>query len=111
MPRCLDWFIRETRSGPVHEFHLATAPAFLTEALALENARETLRLDGLDVEAWTARPDRRTKAPDGSADYYLCRNSLDPNEGSIYFVSGPRARQVRIELKGDVVYTHTWLPK
>ena len=45
-PGYIDRSVKDARRGPLHVFHLDAAPPFLTDALALERARQTLALDG-----------------------------------------------------------------
>jgi hypothetical protein len=94
--------IERAMIGPKHEFELADRPAFLTEDLAMLKARETLQRDVPDAALWEARPDDRSAAPDGRQDKYLCRNTVNPNQGRIKF-RGPndQYRYVRIELLAD----------
>jgi|ERR1044071_986607 hypothetical protein len=96
--------------GPIHIFALSNAPPFLTESLALSNARETLRLDGLDPAMWQACVDRRTKAPDGNVDEFLSRNTATPNHGVIMFTNLHASLPVRfvsIELQGGRLVCQT----
>src|SRR5688572_233180 len=69
----------QSRIGPQHVYELPEEPKFLTEELAMERARETLALDGLDAAAWQPVPDDRSKAPDGRTDQFLSRNTITPN--------------------------------
>jgi hypothetical protein len=57
--------IQNALVGPLHTFQLASAPTFLTDALAVEKAKEALALDGYDLTRWNPREDRRSTAPDG----------------------------------------------
>jgi predicted ribosomally synthesized peptide with SipW-like signal peptide len=95
----------KARIGPVHRFELSESPPYLTEGLALEKARETLRLDGLDNAHWMPHPDGRTKAPDGRTDQFMGRNSINSNNGVFLFTGGTNepARFVSVELHGNVV--------
>ena len=102
--------------GPSQAFTLDASPPFLTDALAVEKARETLALNGYDLTAWKPREDRRTHAPDGSADVYLVRNSIDPNVGSVIFVDETRratnpGRSVDVELVGNRLTCQVVYPK
>jgi hypothetical protein len=97
------WYFFGAFAVTRHEFILVDRPTFLTEALALDKARESLVLDGLDLKDWLPHPDGRTSAPDGRADRYLSRNAVDSNRGSILFVRSDQAvvRFVDVELLND----------
>jgi hypothetical protein len=89
--------------GPEHVYEISNRPSFLTEKLAMNKARETLKLDGLDNTAWQPMPDGRTKAPDGHKDNFLARNAKTPNRGVIMFTNlnaDVPARFVSTELNG-----------
>lgn len=105
--------MRAARQGPEHRFELNPAPPFLTEELALEKARETLRLDGFDPKEWVPDDDNRTAAPDGRADERFVRNTLNPNQGYIQFSRSEPwgVRIVYLELRESTLVTHVWLPK
>lgn len=112
----VDRHIKESRSGPLHTFPLGQTPAFLTDELAFTKAQEALTLDGYDLSVWQVFLDGRTKAPDGSIDVHLARNTINPNDGCIVFFdqSGKDAnptRIVQIELKGDSVECRVIRPK
>jgi hypothetical protein len=100
-------WVKHSRSGPVHAYQLQPIPRFLTDDVAVEKARHALALDGFDAFVWQPSKDDRTKAPDGTPDVYLVRNSLNPNDGWIMFrdttrKDDPKAtRIVTVELKGD----------
>jgi hypothetical protein len=85
----IDRHVKDSRSGPVHVFALTPVPPFLSDETALAKAREALARDGLDVARWRPIEDDRSKAPDGTPDRHLVRNTLDPNHGSILFVYVP----------------------
>jgi len=101
------------RQGPEHRFELDPPPPFLTEEVALEKARETLRLDGLDPSEWVPNEDNRTTAPDGHADVHFVRNTRNPNQGYIQFSRSEPwgARTVYLELDESTLVTQVWLPK
>lgn len=100
------WLERKASLSPERVFYLKEKPPFLTEALALEKARESLALDGLDVSLFEPEKDDRSKAPDGRPDQYLLRNTINDNDGSIMFRSKTDRhldRTVDIELKENIV--------
>lgn len=109
----MDRAVKASRSGPLHAFRINDPPAFLTESLALSMALEALDSDGLNSKEWAAQEDDRSKAPDGTPDRYLVRNTLNPNHGTILFVRHDKAlvRYVRVELHGDVIECQVWRPK
>jgi hypothetical protein len=108
----IDRAVKDAHSGPMHVFKLASTPAFLTDEIALSKAREALSLDGYDTSAWQPGEDDRSKAPDGTPDRYLVRNTLDPNRGSIRFLDKRvDSRYVQVELKGDRVHCQVIIPK
>ena len=74
----------------------------MTDELALQKAKETLVLEGKDLDKWKPNEDDRTKSPDGVPDSFLVRNALDSNKGFIVFY-GPENSgiQVSLELKGN----------
>jgi hypothetical protein len=90
---------------------LDAPPESLTDKLALEKARETLKLDGLDEAMWDPKPEHRSIDPANKRDQYLARNALDPNRGSIIFVKRSAYQKkedygacaVAVELRGDLV--------
>jgi hypothetical protein len=84
-------------SGPKHNFGLSEETRFLTEEVALDKARETLRLDGWNIAEWQAHRDGRTKAPDGRVDQFMRRNSINSNSGTFMFTSSAH-KQVRLVL-------------
>ena len=95
-----------TNVGPRHTLHLDAPPPFLSDALAVEKAREVLALEGCDPTAWHPREHRRTSAPDGMQDVHLFRYDDYPNTGMVEFESetGTAATTVRIveiELAGN----------
>lgn len=77
---------RNTAVGPVRTFQLNADAPSLSDALAVEKAKEALTLDGYDFANWQLREDRRSTAPDGTRDVYLLRNGDTPNRGEIGFV-------------------------
>jgi hypothetical protein len=103
----------KARSGPVRCFELSESPPFLTEELALEKARETLRRDGLDTAHWMPRPDGRTKAPDGRTDQFMGRNSINGNRGVFLFSGGANGleRFVSVELHSNLVVCQSSIGK
>ena len=89
-------------SGPKRTFEVSEETRFLTEEVALDKARETLRLDGLNDTECQAHPDGRTKAPDGRVDEFMGRNSINSNAGTFMFTCGANGpvRFVSVELTG-----------
>jgi hypothetical protein len=84
---CTDYYPKQnTVVGPVHTFQLNAEPPFLSDALAVEKAKESLALDGYDLASWQLREDRRSTAPDGTPDVYLLRNGKNLNLGEIVFL-------------------------
>jgi hypothetical protein len=84
---CTEYYPRRnTIVGPVHTFPLNTPRPFLSEATAVEKAKESLALDGYDLANWQLREDRRSAAPDGTPDVYLLRNGKNLNLGEIVFL-------------------------
>ena len=79
------------------------APPFLTEALALEKARETLARDGFSLDEWpimkTDAP--KGKTPDGPRDKYFDRFSFRPHAGRVHFSNGKKTRSYDVSLDGD----------
>lgn len=108
----IDALVKSARSGPEHTFLLEEPPPFLTEAIAIAKAQETLRIDGLGQSVWHAVKDGRSKAPDGREDEFLVRNTQNANEGAIQFLSdNNRVRIVYVELRGNAIHARAWLPK
>jgi hypothetical protein len=98
--------------GPEHLFQVSHPPAFLTETFALERARETLKLDGLDPSAWHPVRDGRTTAPDGRTDEFMDRNAITPNLGVIMFTNkSVSVRFVSVKLDGRRVVCQTSIGK
>ena len=105
-----------SRAGPLHVFQLPSAPAFLTDDLALARAKETMALDGYSMAIWQPMEDGRTKSPNGSPDIYLSRNSINPNRGTIQFwdptMKQPNpSRLVVLEMEGDRLECRVIIPK
>jgi hypothetical protein len=98
-------FVVERHVTPQHIYTIHPAPAFLTEELALEKARETLARDGYDLENWqlkrTDSPKR--KAPDGRRDKYLERFTFRSHAGHVHFGKGTATRTYHVWLDGDRV--------
>ena len=91
------------RSGPDHFFSVEPAPTFLTEALAVEKARECLVREGYNLEQWRITTVDRSpsKAPDGTPDRYFYRSSYRPTAGRVCFSNGKRTRTVNVRLDGS----------
>ncbi|SRR5258705_9266150 len=67
-------------------YSLPTAPAFLSEELALTKAQETITSSGIDAGAIKpVESSLPTVAPDGRRDMYLIRAALNSNAGIIHF--------------------------
>src|SRR5262249_22390735 len=108
--------IQDSLAGPMHSFQLDATPPSLSDALAVEKAKQALALDGYDLAVWQPREDRRSTAPDSTPDVYLARNADNPNSGYVVFVcrspnGTPAARCVNIELTGDRVTCQGIHPK
>jgi hypothetical protein len=102
--------------GQPHSFQLETTPLFLSEALAVEKAKETIALEGYDLGSWAPREDRRTTAPDGSIDVFFARSTIGPNFGHVTFVyqgdKPPKLPPIAyIELVGDRITCQVSLPR
>ena len=97
------------------EFPLTTAPAFLTEDVAMASAWNAMKIEGYDVATWRPVVEDRTMAPDGSRDKFLLRNEGNPNGGIILFrqeSSGQaKERLVRVELRQSRVACEIGRPK
>ena len=116
LTRWFDQRVEDSRSGPLHTYQIRPVPQFLTDDLAVAKARQTLALDGYDVSVWQPSEDDRSKAPDGTPDVYLVRNTINPNRGFIEFLDTNRtdrnpSRIVTVELKGEHVECQVLLPK
>jgi hypothetical protein len=86
-------------------------PQFLSDALAIEKAKEAMHRAGYDAR-WEPLGEGRTVAPDGTRDVYLLRNALNPNLGTISFLDeGNRKRIVQIELDGDRLTCEVIMPR
>ena len=97
----------QSRIGPEHVFELSEQPKFLTDELALEKAREALKQEGLNTNAWQPVPDVRSIAPDGHADRFLSRNTINPNRGNILLNSGNGYIYMSVELDGRRIVCQT----
>jgi hypothetical protein len=75
----------DSRSGPVHRFSVPAGETFLTDDRAATIGREVMNRDGFPESAWKLMTDDRTKAPDGRPDQFLTRNTINPNQGYVYF--------------------------
>jgi hypothetical protein len=78
----------ERRNGPKHVFPLTEKTPLLAEGVALEMARETLLRDGFTNGGWQPVKDGRTVSPDGRAEVYLARNSVNPLAGYLIYTNG-----------------------
>lgn len=105
--------IYAARTGPPHVFDLLDTPKFLTDTLALAEARDAMRLERLSAEDWQPLEDHRTVAPDGKPDNYLVRNGINPNRGFIQFLNRHRSTDllVTIELEENRVTCRITRPK
>ena len=116
LPHWIDRRVKDAHSGPLHAYQMQPVPQFLGDALALEKALESLARDGYDPAVWRPGEDDRTRAPDGTPDTHLVRNTLNPNSGRILFrdTSGSDrnpTRVVSVELKGGRVECVVVTPK
>jgi hypothetical protein len=75
----------ESRTSPVHRFPLPAGETFLTDDRAASIGREVMNRDGFPQSAWKVMTDDRSKAPDGRPDRFLTRNTVNHNQGSVYF--------------------------
>jgi hypothetical protein len=82
---CIRSTIGEARRGKVFLFEIGEGNKILTEELAIAAAANGLKKAGVSSRDWTLCEDGRTKAPDGSVDRYLSRNSIDPNRGFLVY--------------------------
>lgn len=104
--------VSRSLTGPQHVYEISNQPSFLTEELAMNEARETLKLDGLDNKVWQPVPDGRTASPDGRKDDFLARNANTPNRGVIMFTNlNVHARFVSVELSGSRLVCQTSIGK
>jgi hypothetical protein len=104
----------DSRSGPVHRFPVAAGETFLTDDRAATIGREVMKRDGFPESAWKLMTDDRTKAPDGRPDQFLTRNTINPNQGSVYFHcdnSAAPQRFVNIELRDGQIMAQGTLGK
>jgi hypothetical protein len=102
--------------GQPHRFQLKTAPPFLSEALAVEKAKEAIALEGYDLGYWKLREKRRTTAPDGTPDVFFVRRTHE--DGDITFEYQGDADKppkipptVSVALRGYEVSCHVLLPR
>jgi len=95
--------VMERRVTPQHIYTIEPKPAFLTEELAVEKARETLARDGYELEEWqvTNADTPRGKAPDGKRDVYFERFSFRPHAGRVHFRNKTQVRTYSVWLDGD----------
>jgi hypothetical protein len=75
----------DARSGPVHHFPVPAGETVLTDARAATIGRDLMNRDGFPESAWKLMTDDRTKAPDGRPDQFLTRNTINSNQGYVYF--------------------------
>ena len=104
----------DSRSGPVHRFAVPAGETFLTDDRAAAIGREVMNRDGFPESAWKLMNDDRTKAPDGRPDRFLTRNTINPNQGSVYFHCDDSAtpqRFVNIELRDGEITARGTLGK
>lgn len=90
-------------SGPTHVFVVEPAPAFLTEELAIEKAREYLAKEGDEPEEW---PLYRTDAPKRLALLTAPRTGSSTGSGrgrGGYFGRDRQLRAVDVRLEGNQV--------
>ena len=93
----------DERSGPEYVFPLQSAPPFLSEEMAVEQARATLAMEGYHVDQWqlTNREQSGTLAPDGTRDRYLIRHQN--TYGRVSFPNGKHYRTYDVSLQGSRV--------
>ena len=97
-------FVVERHVTPQHIYTVDPKPAFLTETLALEKARETLARDGYRAEEWELSiSSTGRQAPDGTRDLYFDRSSFRPHAGHAHFRKGKSTRTYHVWLDGDQV--------
>lgn len=75
----------------------------LTEALALDHARQTLAREGYHLQEWqlTRADNPKSEAPDGTPDKYFDRFSFRPTEGRVHFTDGKTFRTVQVRWEDD----------
>jgi hypothetical protein len=85
--------------------------AYLQEALALRVG--AMALANADMGEWHPLGDGRTKAPDGTVDRYLVRNTVDPRKGKILYENTTTGRWLlaKFEMSGDRVSCRLVAPK
>ena len=90
--------------GLTHVYELAERANFLSEELALNYARQSLKEDGLNPAEWLPVRNGHTKAPDGRVDAFMARTTGTPNRGVILFTrAGCSPKFVAVELQGSRV--------
>jgi hypothetical protein len=90
-----------SRLGPVHVFEVSDRPKYLTESLALRGAREALKREGLDTNAWQPVPHGR--AGPRSGEQFVSRSLNNSNRVVIMFTNDMSMRFVAVELEGNKV--------
>ena len=113
LPRIIDTWITQSRSGPLHVYRIDDPPDFLTNELALAKAQDAMARDGFTDPSWRPNDDDRTASPDGTPDEHLVRNAINPNDGFILFLNEQekQRRIVRIEFTEDHISCQLWIPK
>ena len=104
----------DSRSGPIHRFSLPAGETFLTDDRAAAIGREVMNRDGFRESDWKLMNDDRTKAPDGRPDQFLTRNTINPNQGSVYFhnANSPTSQRfVNIEVREGTITAQGTLGK
>ena len=92
----------DARNGPVHRFRAPAGETFLTDDRAAAIGREVMNRDGFPESEWKLMTDDRTKAPDGRPDQFLTRDTINPNQGYVYFRcddSPTPQRFIQVELR------------
>ncbi|MCA9245599.1 MAG: hypothetical protein KDA42_00760 [Planctomycetales bacterium] len=113
LPRIINSWVVQSRSGPLHVYHIDDPPDFLTDDLAISTAQKAMEQDGFSGPLWSPIEDDRTASPNGSRDTYLVRNAINPNHGYILFWNEQekRSRIVQIEFDDGRMTCQLWISK
>ena len=94
----------EQKCGREHVFRVSSPQPFLSDDLALAQARAALHVQGFNTNRWRPAGHSRTRAPDGTNDRYLSRNVVNDNLGIVTFVNNDgKFRGVHLRLTNDTV--------